>query len=234
MVTLHRNLKMLAMPLALSLFLAAAVTQVGAQSRVEGKTLAALPAAAATALSPAGELTADDLERRFYAKTYEGESTHKRLARLEISVFGELRQGRPESERLRDLNSAVQEKDRASALAAAGAAAGGAVKPDSPKRKETYLTWYRKAGADIRLKRYHAAADELLESIKLNPRFPDAYAYMGDVLLKLKDREGAKEAYKACFEVDRPVVMVAMAGLNYWVWLIKRLISVPLPRIAPG
>ncbi|NJL73100.1 MAG: SDR family NAD(P)-dependent oxidoreductase, partial [Candidatus Competibacteraceae bacterium] len=77
-------------------------------------------------------------------------------------------------------------------------------------------------------------AQRTMESIKLNPRFPDAYAYMGDVLLKLKDREGAKEAYKACFEVDRPVVMVAMAGLNYWVWLIKRLISVPLLRIAPG
>lgn len=202
MVTLYRNLKMLAMPLALSLFLAAAVPQAGAQSSVEGKTLAALPAAAAAALSAAGELTADDLERRFYAKTYEGESTHKRLARLEISVFGELRQGRPESERLRDLASAVQAKDRASALAAAGSTLGGAAKPDSPKKKETYLTWYRKAGADIRLKRYHAAADELLESIKLNPRFPNAYAYMGDVLLKLKDREGAKEAYKACFEVD--------------------------------
>lgn len=202
MATLCANLKQLALPLALSMFLCAATSQVLAQASVEGEKLAVLPAAVDAAIAPAA-LTTEDLERRFYAKTYEGESAQKRLARLEISVFGELRQGRPESDRLHDLNNAVLEKERAALTAGAvGAAKLATRKPEGGKKKETYLTWYRKAGADIRLKRYHAAADELLEAIKLNPRFPNAYAYMGDVLLKLKDREGAKEAYKACFEVD--------------------------------
>ena len=202
MATLCANLKQLALPLALSMFLCAATSQVPAQASVEGEKLAVLPAAVDAAIAPAA-LTTEDLERRFYAKTYEGESAQKRLARLEISVFGELRQGRPESDRLHDLNNAVLEKERAALTAGAvGAAKLATRKPEGGKKKETYLTWYRKAGADIRLKRYHAAADELLEAIKLNPRFPNAYAYMGDVLLKLKDREGAKEAYKACFEVD--------------------------------
>ncbi|HMY04579.1 MAG TPA: hypothetical protein PKA48_14545, partial [Candidatus Obscuribacter sp.] len=117
MATLCANLKQLALPLALSMFLCAATSQVLAQASVEGEKLAVLPAAVDAAVPAA--LTTEDLERRFYAKTYEGESAQKRLARLEISVFGELRQGRPEADRLHDLNNAVLEKERAALTAGA-------------------------------------------------------------------------------------------------------------------
>lgn len=144
------------------------------------------------------------IEQKLYARDYNCDGLDKRLSRLEISVFGELPAKLPEQERLARLLPAFARKEEAESKQALAARriAGANLEAKKKRDKETYLTWYEKAGKDIRLRRYKAAASELLESIKLNPRFPRSYAYMGDVLIKLNDREGAREAYKACFEVD--------------------------------
>lgn len=143
------------------------------------------------------------IEKQFFKKEYPEECADKRLARLEIFVFGQIKKGVSEETRLNALDVAISDKSVTYVNGEKFLAAEIAVKPQSrAKKKETYLDFYNQAAADIRLKRYHAAADELLQCIRLNSRFPAAYAYMGDVLLKLQDVEGAKEAYKACFEVD--------------------------------
>lgn len=144
------------------------------------------------------------LEQKLYSRGYDCDGLDKRLSRLEISVFGELPAKLADQERLARLLPAFAKKEEADTKQALAerSIAGANLEAKKKRDKETYLTWYEKAGKDIRLRRYKAAASELLESIKLNPRFPRSYAYMGDVLLKLNDREGAREAYKACFEVD--------------------------------
>lgn len=144
------------------------------------------------------------IEKQFYDKDYSQESVSKRLARLEIFVFGQLKpEANGDEKRLSDLQSAMSDKSTTYHAGEKLLVAELSLPPAKAKaKKETYQSMFNKASADMRARRYHAAADELLQSIKLNPRFTMGYAYLGDVLYKLKDTEGAKEAYRACFEVD--------------------------------
>ncbi len=144
-----------------------------------------------------------ELEARYFGHSFAAEPVEKRLKRLENLIFGQA-SGEPAHVRLAKIEQAL-------AKSAGQKKADLAKLPDlslpvqKKKGKTTKLTFnqtYAIAAQDIRLKRYHAAADGLLKVINMNPRYSPAYAYLGDVLIKLKDYEGAKEAYRAGFEVD--------------------------------
>lgn len=137
------------------------------------------------------------LETRYYGHTFASETTEKRLSRLEAITFGS-RSNQTITERLDRLTRAADiEKVGAVKLPQTKA------KP-APKeaRPGNFRSYYNTAMRDISLKRYHAAAEGLLNAINLNPRHSLSYAYLGDVLIKLQDKPGALEAYRACFEVD--------------------------------
>lgn len=135
------------------------------------------------------------LETRYYGHTFPSETTEKRLSRLEAITFGS-RSSKSIDERLDRLTRAADiEKVGAVKLPQSKAKA-------APKDPGNFRSYYNTAMRDIGLRRYHAAAEGLLKAINLNPRHSLSYAYLGDVLIKLQDKPGAMEAYKACFEVD--------------------------------
>lgn len=144
------------------------------------------------------------LENRFFAHSFAGESVEKRLSRLEAIMFG-ARSNKSFEERVEKLTAAADlgkidnSKEQAEFLQATLERSKAAAK--KPK-KENFHSLYNAAMADLKLRRYHAAAEELLNAINHNPRYSPAYAYLGDVLIKLQDKPGALEAYRACFDVD--------------------------------
>jgi tetratricopeptide (TPR) repeat protein len=144
-----------------------------------------------------------ELETRYFGHGYHSENNDKRLSRLENLVFGMPTPGAT-PERLKKIEAIAADIDKqkkAAELKTLPVLNPAPVKQAKGK-KLTFNQQYAVAAQDIRLKRYHAAADGLLKVINMNPRYSPAYAYLGDVLLKLKDYEGAKEAYRAGFEVD--------------------------------
>ncbi|MDR3613594.1 MAG: hypothetical protein P4L53_08505 [Candidatus Obscuribacterales bacterium] len=61
---------------------------------------------------------------------------------------------------------------------------------------------YSDALQDFNLKRYHAASDGFQKVIQNEPGNADAYFYMGRSLEELKERDGAKTMYEACFKLN--------------------------------
>ncbi len=63
-------------------------------------------------------------------------------------------------------------------------------------------TTFNEALDCFKQKRFHAAADLLQQVIHKEPYNSQAYFYLGSALEQLKDRDGAKAAYEACFQLD--------------------------------
>lgn len=61
---------------------------------------------------------------------------------------------------------------------------------------------YSDALQDFNLKRYHAAMDGFQKVIQNEPGNADAYFYLGRALEELKERDGAKTMYEACFKLN--------------------------------
>ena len=149
------------------------------------------------------------LEKHYFGHSFTSESEEKRLRRLEYLVFGQSNESKDSSSRVANIEQIIadlaQKKvdDQAKAAAAEKAAiiAAKSAKVEKPV-KLTFNQAYALAAQELKQKRYHAAADAYLKVININPRYSPAYAYLGDILVKLKDYEGAKEAYRAGFEVD--------------------------------
>lgn len=149
------------------------------------------------------------LEEHYFGHSFASEKEEKRLRRLEYLVFGQSNESIDSNSRIANIEQIVaalaQKKvdDQAKAAAAELAAitAAKSAKAEKPV-KLTFNKAYALAAQELKQKRYHAAADAFLRVINLNPRYSPAYAYLGDILVKLKDYEGAKEAYRAGFEVD--------------------------------
>lgn len=144
-----------------------------------------------------------ELETRYFGRGYHSENDDKRLSRLENLVFGVPSPGAT-GDRLGKIEAVAAEIDKqkkTADLKTLPALTAAPVKAGKGK-KLTFNQQYAVAAQNIRTKRYHAAADDLLKVINMNPRYSPAYAYLGDVLLKLHDYEGAKEAFRAGFEVD--------------------------------
>jgi TolA-binding protein len=182
----------------------------GTAARAETASMISLPKSASGTVSAS---TSGDklskLEEHYFGHSFATEKDEKRLRRLELLVFGQSSESKDSSSRVANIEQIVadlaQKKvdDQAKALAAEKAAikAAKSAKAEKPV-KLTFNQAYALAAQELKQKRYHAAADAYLKVISINPRYSPAYAYLGDILVKLKDYEGAKEAYRAGFEVD--------------------------------
>ncbi len=161
------------------------------------------------------------LERRYFGHGYPNDTIEDRLFRMENLVFGGKTKA-PMPDRIFKLEAAIGKPAAPSANEAlnpsestqattpansgqdsmGGALAGAAAPPPQKEPAKTFNSLFSQATADIDATRYHAAADELEQAIQLNPNNARAYSLLGETLLKLQDREGAKEAFRACFQVD--------------------------------
>lgn len=74
--------------------------------------------------------------------------------------------------------------------------------PSSTLKVQTFESLSQLAVDDYAAKRYHAAAEHLMQALQHNNRDARTYYRLGDVLTKLQDQDGAKEAYEAAFSVD--------------------------------
>lgn len=176
----------------------------------ETTTMASLPnsASGTVSASTSGDKLSK-LEEHYFGHSFTTEKDEKRLRRLELLVFGQSSESKDSNSRVSNIEQIVAElaqkkvDDQAKALAAEKAAINAAksAKAEKPVRL-TFNQAYALAAQELKQKRYHAAADAYLRVISINPRYSPAYAYLGDILVKLKDYEGAKEAYRAGFEVD--------------------------------
>ncbi len=173
-----------------------------------GTSTASASALASASASTRGEKLST-LEEHYFGHSFASEKEEKRLRRLEYLVFGQSNESKDSNSRVANIEQIVSDlaqkklDDQAKALAAEKAAINAAKSAKAEKPvKLTFIKAYALAAQELRQKRYHAAADAYLKVISINPRYSPAYAYLGDILVKLKDYEGAKEAYRAGFEVD--------------------------------
>ncbi|CAN5433599.1 hypothetical protein BH11CYA1_BH11CYA1_36360 [soil metagenome] len=151
------------------------------------------------------------LEVHYFGHSFTSENEERRLRRMELLVFGQATDAKDNSARVNNIEQVVaalakkKADDQAKAIAAEESALKAMKAEKSKPVKEVKLTFnkaYAIAALELKRKRYHAAADAYLKVISINPRYSPAYAYLGDILVNLKDYEGAKEAYRAGFEVD--------------------------------
>lgn len=73
--------------------------------------------------------------------------------------------------------------------------------PGAPA-KETFQSISAEAVDDYKAQRYHACCEKLMKAVTLKPTDAVTYYRLGDVLTILRDDQGAKEAYSACFKID--------------------------------
>ncbi len=77
-----------------------------------------------------------------------------------------------------------------------------ATAPSSTLKAQTFESLSQLAIDDYAAKRFHAAAEHLMQALQHNNKDARTYYRLGDVLTKLQDQDGAKEAYEAAFSVD--------------------------------
>lgn len=143
------------------------------------------------------------LEIEFFGRSYDQEDLYKRLYRLENNVFG--------ASSFDSMHDRLDRIERA-------LGAGQSPKIESPRRVPQYrpattqvkqssdqkfADLLNRAQANISLRKYQVAADDLMSAVQINPTSSLAFRQLGDVLVELRDVEGAQEAYKACFEEDQ-------------------------------
>lgn len=142
------------------------------------------------------------MEAAFFGRAYDKDDLNRRVNRLENNVFGGVSYDAL-NDRLtrleRSLGREPQLKIENPRAQKQSVKAQPQAKVSADKKFADLLT---RAQADISLKRFHAAAEELMSAIQLNPSSALAFRQLGDVLVELKDKEGALESYKACFEND--------------------------------
>lgn len=153
-----------------------------------------------------------ELEIRYFGKTAVGQALDSRLNKLETLIFGQAKKG-TSTERLAGLEKAIGAaalpdtaetlwvQNKGPAISALGA--GKATSPATPGApKENFATLSDAAVADYNSLRYHACAEKLERCLSLKPGDAMTYLRLGDTLQQLRDNDGAKEAYQACFTID--------------------------------
>ncbi|MCW5823808.1 MAG: hypothetical protein KIT34_13465 [Cyanobacteria bacterium TGS_CYA1] len=142
------------------------------------------------------------IEAAFFGRPYEKENLNQRVNRLENNVFGSVSYDAL-NDRLTRLERSLGREPQ---LKIENPRAPKQIAKVQPQAKVTpdkkFADFLNSAQADISLKRFHAAAEELMNAIQINPSSSLAFRQLGDVLVELKDRDGAIESYKACFEND--------------------------------
>jgi tetratricopeptide (TPR) repeat protein len=156
------------------------------------------------------------LEKRFFGHGYPNDTIEDRLFRMENLVFGSKSKA-PLPDRIKKLEAtlgsvtpvantgALNPGETAQVAAPASTAGAAPVNTATVKDKDapkTFNSLYEQAMADIDASRFHAASEELEQAIQLNPNNAKAYSLLATTLLRLQDRDGAKEAFRACFQVD--------------------------------
>lgn len=142
------------------------------------------------------------IEAAFYGRGYVKDDLHQRVNRLENNVFGSVSYDAL-NDRLTRLERALAKEPQ---LKIENPRTQKQTVNAQPQTKESpdkkFADILNKAQADISLRRFHAAAEQLMNAIQINPSSSLAFRQLGDVLIELKDQEGALESYKACFEND--------------------------------
>lgn len=144
--------------------------------------------------SSTSEIEIANLEQRFFDHDFHSDSLTERLSRLEQLIFGSETAGNID-QRLAGLRAAADKKEVEDKSAAA------AIPKKVAPEKETFNSVMSNGIAEYNLMRYHHAQEEFEKAIKLNPLSPEAYANLGGVFLMLRDKDNAKEAFKACFSL---------------------------------
>lgn len=142
------------------------------------------------------------IEAAFFGRGYDKEDLQQRVNRLENNVFGSVSYDAL-NDRLTRLERALGKEQQLKIENPRTQKQTVKIQPAakmSPDKK--FADFLNRAQADISLRRFHAAAEELMNAIQINPSSSLAFKQLGDVLFELKDPEGALEAYKACFEND--------------------------------
>lgn len=142
------------------------------------------------------------IEAAFFGHPYDKDDLSQRVNRLENNVFGSVSYDAL-NDRLSRLEKALGREPHLNIvnphIPKQAAKTQSQAKESQDKR---FADMLNKAQADIALKRFHAAAEELMNAIQINPSSSLAFRQLGDVLVELKDHDGALESYKACFEND--------------------------------
>ncbi|MCW5821389.1 MAG: hypothetical protein KIT34_01220 [Cyanobacteria bacterium TGS_CYA1] len=143
------------------------------------------------------------METSFYGRAHDQDDLNKRISRLENNIFGKSsfdsthdRLDRLERAIGNENSYKIENTRPASQIKTSGLSAG-------PNANQKFANLLTKAQADISLKRFNSAADELMDAVEMNPKSSLAFRQLGDVLVELKDFEGAQEAYKACMDIDQ-------------------------------
>ena len=129
------------------------------------------------------------LEKRYFEHDFPSDKVTDRLARLEQLIFGATIPG-DASKRLNNLATKTNPE-----VMAPPAEISRTAKP----APVTFQSAMDNGIKNYKLQRYHHAQEDFEKAIALNPRSAEAYANLGGVLIMLKDRENAREAFKACF-----------------------------------
>lgn len=143
------------------------------------------------------------IEAAFFGRPYDKDNMHQRINRLEINVFGNSSYDAL-SDRLDRIERALgrEPKLKIENPPAARAKIKAQSTPVKDSLDKKFADLLNQAQANISLRRFHAAAEDLMNAIQINPSSSLAFRQLGDVLVELKDSEGALESYKACFEND--------------------------------
>lgn len=143
-----------------------------------------------------------NIEKKLFGHNFPSDSISERLSRMEELVFGDSSDG-TSTNRLTKISLAVVAKaDRSTQTTGTSTQTDASTQTNSPDDQENFDTAMKNGSVDFEARRFHSAQNHFERAIKLNSRSAKAYAYLGDTLYHLQDRDGARAAYKACFMVD--------------------------------
>lgn len=160
------------------------------------------------------DATLSTIEAKLFQHSYSSELTEERLFRIEKLVFGNRSSGKT-GDRIERIESALKFQTTISSQANVETEKSP---PQTLNAQESFAQAMRNGKAEFNIQRYHSAQEHFEKAIAASPNSAAAYAHLGDTLLRLQDRAGAREAYKACFRAD-PFGEYAAYAKNYLLML---------------
>lgn len=133
------------------------------------------------------------LEKRYFEHDFPSDKIDDRLTRLEQLIFGSQIKNNSQQRLLNLIAKTKPEVIEAAEISKS--------KPNEKVAPVTFKSAMDSGINNYKSQRYHHAQQDFEKAISLNPRSPEAYANLGGVLIMLRDRESAKEAFKACFSL---------------------------------
>lgn len=175
-----------------------AAKQGSVEERLKSAQLASVAEKQSTEAASVLEQELKRLESHFFQHDFQNDSKEQRIARLEELAFGLSKTGSIE-ERLKSIKSALGGAWQSTSLASKPKETSGAAKAN---KQTTSFSFAMQNGIDnFKNQRYHHAQDDFEKAISLNPRSAEAYANLAGTLLMLSDKQGANDAFKACYQL---------------------------------